>query len=117
MPQLGDGIEVVFALGFFHGDTGVIEFFTQGANLVNRALFVVPLHTKDTRLFTHIRELFREELQARLGSVILLVFQRGLFDFKSKRAPRQCVEFLRHTVHLGTNHCAGFVDQIDCFIG
>ena len=81
MPQLGDGIEVVFALGFFHGDTGDIELFAHGADLVNGALLVVPLRTEDARLFTHIRELLRQHLQTRLGGVILLVLQRGLFDF------------------------------------
>ena len=60
MPQLGDGIEVVFALGFFHGDTSDIELFAYGANFINGALLVVPLRTEYAHLFTHIRELLRE---------------------------------------------------------
>ena len=55
--------------------------------------------------------------KARFRELIVLVFERGLFDLHLDDLAVDDVELGRHRVHLGADHRAGLVDEVDGLIG
>ena len=62
-------------------------------------------------------QLLAQRREPALARVVLFLGKRGLLDLELQRAPRELVQLLRHRVHLGADHRARLVHEVDRLVG
>ena len=88
----------------------------QALHLGNGILFVLPLCLHFVEPGTHLRQFLLDLFQVLLGQVIRLLFQSGFLDFVLHDPPGQLVHFRGHGLHLGFDHSACLVHQVNGLI-
>ena len=117
VAQLGDFVEVVTALSFFHLDAGRIDFLAQFPRLLDRGFFFLPMEFDALGFLARLGQLGAECVKPALAGVVFFLRQRRFLDFEPEDLAGEFVEFLRHRVHLGADHRAGLVHEVDGFVG
>ena len=117
VAEFGEFVEVVVALGFFELDARGVELAAHLAHAFDRGFFGLPFGAETGGLFTHVGEFARERFETEFGGVVLFQFQRGLLDLELEHAALKRVERLWSAVHLGADHGAGLVDEVDGLVG
>ena len=113
VAELGDLVQVVGALGLLHLEPGRLEVLAQLAHAPDRGLLLLPLELQGLGLLAHLGEFLAQGVQAALAGLVLLLGEGRLLDLQLERAAGELVELLRHRVHLGADHGAGLVHQVD----
>ena len=114
--QFGGLVQVVLALGFLDGGIGLLDLLAQSLHLANGVLLVLPLCLHAAELILQLSQLFFEVLQTALAQSVGLLFQADLLDLQLGDTVGEVVHLAGHTVHLGLDHGAGLIHQVDCFI-
>ena len=117
VAELGELVEVIGALGALHLKLHPLDLLAHLPHLLDGLLLALPARLERPGLLTQIGELLAQRLEALPAGLVLLLLQRGLLDLELEHAPRELVEPGRHRVHLGADHGAGFVDEIDGLVG
>jgi len=117
VAQLGDFVEVVGALGAVHLDAGGVELFADFTHAADGGFFFFPLELQRAGLGSCLGELLAERLQAAGTGLVLFLGECGFLDLQLERAAREGVELLGQRIHLGADHGAGLVDQVDGLVG
>ena len=111
----------LFVFAVFFGELNVavqlFDFLAQLLHLPDGLFLVFPLRLHGLKGLAVLGQLFLELCKARFRELIVLVFERGLFDLHLDDLAVDDVELGRHRVHLGADHCAGLVDEVDGLIG
>ena len=104
-------------LGSFDIAVQLLDLFTQLLDLTDCLFFVFPLRLHGVEALAVFGKLLLQLGKARLGKLVVLVFERCLFDLHLDNLAVDDVEFGRHRVHFGADHGASLVDEVDCLIG
>ena len=115
--QLGSLVEVVFPLGLFNGGVGLLDLLPDGLQAADAALLVVPPGFHGVVLLAHFGQFFLNGREALGAQGVGLLFQGGLLDLVLHDLAAQIVQLGGHGVHLGADHGAGLVHQVDGFVG
>ena len=109
----------VFAVLFGKLNVAVelFDLLTQLLYLPDGLLLVFPLRLHGLEGFAVLGQLFLELCKARLRELVVLVFERSFLDLHLDDLTVDHVELGRHRVHLGADHRAGLVDEVDGLIG
>ena len=111
----------LFIFAVLFGELNVaVELFDLLAQLLylpDGLLLVFPLRLHGLEGFTVLGQLFLELCKARLRELVVLVFERSFLDLHLDDLTVDHVELGRHRVHLGADHRAGLVDEVDGLIG
>ena len=84
----------------------------------DRILLVIPLCLHGIELVAHLGQFLLNLLQMLHGDRIGLFLQSGFFDLMLNDLSRDdLIQLGRHGIHLGTDHRASFIDQINRLIG
>ena len=115
--QLGGLFQIVLALRLLQLRIGGLQFFAQLLHLANGVLFVVPLGFFGVEFLPHFGQFFLNFGQMLLRNGVGLLFQGGLFDLMLNDLAGDDVQLGGHGVHLGADHGAGLVHQVDGLVG
>ena len=115
--QLGGLVQVVLPLGLLDGGIGLLDLLPQGLHLADGVLLVFPLGLHLAELVLQLGQLFFDVLQAALAEGVGLLFQADLLDLQLGDLVGQVVHLAGHALHLGLDHGAGFVHQVDGLVG
>ncbi|CDC30491.1 putative uncharacterized protein [Faecalibacterium sp. CAG:82] len=115
--QLGGLVQVVLTLGFLNGGIGLLDLLAQGLYFADGVLLVLPLCFHAAELILQLGQLFFQLFQAALAQGIRLLFQADLLDLQLGDAVGQIIHLAGHTVHLGLDHGAGLIHQVNGLIG
>jgi len=111
----------LFVFAVFFGELNVavqlFDFLAQLLHLPDGLFLVFPLRLHGLKGLAVLGQLLLKLRKARFRELIVLVFERGLFDLHLDDLAVDDVELGRHRVHLGADHCAGLVDEVDGLIG
>ena len=111
--QLGGFVEVILPLGLLQGGVGGLQVLPELLHLSDGALLVVPLGFLGLELLPHVGELLLDLRQVLLGELVGLLLQGGLLNLMLDDLPLDDVQLGGHGVHLGADHGAGLVHQVD----
>ena len=95
----------------------LFDLLAQLLDLPDGLFLVFPLRLHGLEGLAVLGQLFLELCKARFRQLVVLVFERGLFDLHLDDLAVDDVELGRHRVHLGADHRAGLVDEVDGLIG
>jgi len=115
--ELGSFIEIVFLLRPLHLAAYVLDLFPQGLHLADGGFLVLPFGLHGTELFPHFGKFLLDLGQVLLGKGVLFFFKRRLLNLMLDDLALDDVQFGRHGVDFGPDHGAGFVDEVDGFVG
>ena len=117
VAELGELVEVVGALGALHLELHLLDLLAHLPHLLDGLLLALPARLERAGLLAQVGQFLAQRLEALPAGLVLLLLQRGLLDLELEHAPRELVELGRHRVHLGADHGAGLVDQVDGLVG
>ena len=115
--QLGGFIQIVLGLGLFQLGRNLLDVLPQLAHLFNGRLFVLPPGLHGLEVLPQVGQFLLNIFQMLLCQPVGLLFQGGLLDFQLHDLAVDLVQLGGHGVHLGANHGAGLVHQIDGLVG
>ena len=111
----------LFVFAVFFGELNVavqlFDLLAQLLHLPDGLFLVFPLRLHGLKGLAVLGQLLLKLRKARFRELIVLVFERGLFDLHLDDLAVDDVELGRHRVHLGADHRAGLVDEVDGLIG
>ena len=114
--EFGCFVEVVFSLCTFDLSADLFDFLTQLLYFGDGGLFVVPLRLHRVEFLSELRQFLGDCFQTFLGQLILLFLEGSLCNFLLDDLAVELIQLGRHRIHLGTDHRARFIDQVDCLI-
>ena len=114
--QLGGLVQVVLPLGLFDIGVGLLDLLPQGLHFADGVFLVFPLCLHAAELVLQFGQLFFQILQTALAQSIGLLFQADLLDLQLGDAVGQIIHLAGHAVHLGLDHGAGLIHQVDGLI-
>ena len=95
----------------------ILNFLPDLGELRDTCLFVLPLCLGLGKRCLLLGKLFLDGLESLFREVVGLLPERRRLDFELHTAAVHLIELRRQRIELGLNHCAGFIDQIDCLVG
>ena len=109
----------IFAVLFGELNVAVqlFDLLAQLLDLPDGLFLVFPLRLHGLKGLAVLGQLFLELRKARLRELVVLVFERSFLDLHLDDLTVDHVELGRHRVHLGADHRAGLVDEVDGLIG
>ena len=111
--QLGGLVQVIFRLGLFQLGGHLLDILPQLAHLGDGGLFVLPAGLHGLKLIPQVGQFLLDLLEMLLGQAVGLLFQGCLLDLVLHDLPVDLIQLRGHGVHLGADHGAGFVHQVD----
>ena len=115
--ELGRLIEVIALLCALNLTVRVLNLLTDFRKFRDTRLLVLPLCLcLGERLFL-LREFLLDGRQSLLREIVGLLPECRRLDFKLHAAAVHLIQLRRKGVELCLNHCAGFIDQVDCLVG
>ena len=115
--ELRGAVEVVFALRLFNLRVDLLDLLAQLLHLADGLLLVLPLGLHLVEARAHVRKLLLDLGQMLLRDGVRLLLEGGLLDLVLHDLAADVVQLLGHGVHLGADHCAGLIDQVDGLVG
>ena len=115
--ELGRLIEVIALLCALNLAVRVLDLLANLRKLRDARLFVFPLCLRLGKGFLLLRKLLLDGRQSLLREIVGLLPECRRLNLKLHAAAVHLIEFRRQRVELGLNHCAGFIDQVDCLVG
>ena len=115
--QLGGPVQVVLPLGLLQLGVGALQLLPELLHLADGVLLVLPLGLLGVELVPHIGQFLLDLRQMLLRQLVGLLLQGGLLDLVLDDPPLDHVQLGGHGVHLGADHGAGLVHQVDGLVG
>ena len=115
--QLGGLVQVVFTLGLLDGGVGLLDLLTQGLDLADGVLLILPLGLHLLELVLQLGQLFLDVLQAALAQGVGLLLQAHLLNLQLGDLVGHVVHLAGHALHLGLDHGTGLIHQVDGLVG
>jgi len=117
VAELGELVEVVGALGALHLELHPFDLLAHLPHLADSLFLALPARLERIGLLAQVGEFLAQRFEALAAGLVLLLLQRGLLDLELEHAPRELVKPGRHRVHLGADHRARLVDEVDGLVG
>ena len=108
---------IAVAGGFFDLGLGGFHLGAQVLHLADGVLLVLPLGLLAVKAVPQLGQLLLQRGQPLPGKLVGLLLQAGLLDLQLGDAAVQIVQLGGHRVHLGLDHGAGLVHQVDGLVG
>ena len=115
--ELGSLLEVIALLGGFDLTVQALNAFTQLLYAADGVLFVLPLGFHGVEILAVFGQLLLQIGQTRLGQLVILIFERSFFDLHLDDPAAHHIQLRRHRIHLGADHGARLVDEVNCLVG
>src|SRR5208283_2820469 len=112
-----DFVQIIFALGLFDREPGLLDRALEGGEFFEPALFALPLGLQRCFALVDLRQFFFEFLQPIAGRRIRLALERLPLDLELHHPAIHFVELDRHRFLLGPQFGRRFVNQIDRLVG
>ena len=109
--------EVVALLGGFDVAVQLLDLLTQLLHAADGVLFVFPFGLHGVEGLALLGQLLLQLGKSCLGELVVFVLERGLLDLHLDDLAVDDVQLGRHGVHLGADHGAGLVDEVDGLVG
>ncbi len=111
--QLGHLLPVALALGFFHLQADLFDFFLDVGAALHRRLLGLPDFFQVGVFALEFADLFLDQRQALLRGFVLFLLHRFALDLQLDHAAVELVHHFRLGIDLDLDLGGGFVDQVD----
>ena len=106
-------VEVVFVLRLLDTLEDVLDLFPQLLDLVDALLLVLPISLHPVEAVAESGQLLADLHQVLEGSLVGLLAESRLLDLQLHDLPGDLVHLGGHGVHLGLDHGAGLIHEVD----
>mmetsp|Transcript_10525 Transcript_10525/g.20900 ORF Transcript_10525/g.20900 Transcript_10525/m.20900 type:complete len:411 (+) Transcript_10525:1340-2572(+) len=117
VTKVSRGIVTPFALSPVGLGLEVLDLLAHGAQLLDAAVLVLPLHLERAELLLDLGQLLLDVHQALLRALVVLAAQRDALDLELLQPALQLVDLLRRGVELAARLGTGLVDEVDGLVG
>ena len=110
-------LEVIALLGLLNLRAQRFNALAELLHLANGVFLVFPLRFRRVELLAQLGKLLAQLSQTPLRKLVGLVLERGLLNLHLDDLAAHDVQLGRHGVHLGADHGAGLVDEVNGLVG
>ena len=110
-------LEVIALLGLLDLRAQRFDALAELLHLADGVFLVFPLRFRRVELLAQLGKLLAQLSQTPLRKLVSLVLERGLLNLHLDDLAAHDVQLGRHGVHLGADHGAGLVDEVNGLVG